>query len=131
MHQIQDVKEEAYVEEHSAGGSRISNDMQESMECVNDIEVEDVNCFGLVYTWIKSPSKPETSILKKLDRAMVNSDFLDKYGKAPARFHPFLISDHSPVVLHIPNSIDKKKKSFIVSNFIVDKSQFKDVVKRI
>ncbi|GKC09099.1 hypothetical protein Tco_1000709, partial [Tanacetum coccineum] len=30
------------------------------VDCVNDIEVEDVNCSRLLFTWIKSPSKPET-----------------------------------------------------------------------
>nr|GEW30868.1 RNA-directed DNA polymerase, eukaryota, reverse transcriptase zinc-binding domain protein [Tanacetum cinerariifolium] len=99
------------LEEHSAGGSRINRDMQEFREYVHDIEVDDINCTGLFYTWIKSPSKPKTSILKKLDRAMVNFDFIDIYGSAYARFHLFLISDHSPVVVHLPNTLEKKKKN--------------------
>ncbi|GKB20366.1 RNA-directed DNA polymerase, eukaryota, reverse transcriptase zinc-binding domain protein, partial [Tanacetum coccineum] len=93
------------IEEHSAGGSRSSGDMQDFMDCVNDIEVEDVNQSGLLFTWIKSPSKPDTSIMKKLDRFMINSEFLSRFGGSNARFHPFLISDHSPVVMHIPNSL--------------------------
>nr|GEW06639.1 reverse transcriptase domain-containing protein [Tanacetum cinerariifolium] len=84
--------------------------MQEFREYIHDIEVDDINCTGLFYTWIKSPSKPETSILKKLDRAMVNFDFIAIYGSAYARFHLFLISDHSPVVVHLPNTLEKKKK---------------------
>ncbi|GKD98234.1 RNA-directed DNA polymerase, eukaryota, reverse transcriptase zinc-binding domain protein [Tanacetum coccineum] len=56
------------IEEHSTGGSRSSGDMQDFVDCVNDIEVEDVNQAGLFFTWIKSPSKPVTSIMKKLDR---------------------------------------------------------------
>ncbi|GJT35154.1 RNA-directed DNA polymerase, eukaryota, reverse transcriptase zinc-binding domain protein [Tanacetum coccineum] len=58
---------------------------------------------------IKSPSKPETSILKKLDRVMVNSEFIDKFGDVHACFHPFLISNHNPMVLHIPNTLEKKR----------------------
>ncbi|GKC30129.1 RNA-directed DNA polymerase, eukaryota, reverse transcriptase zinc-binding domain protein, partial [Tanacetum coccineum] len=116
------------LEEHSAGGSIVHSDMQEFGDCVNDIEVEDVNSTGLFYTWIKSPSKPETSILKKLDRVMVNSDFIDHYGNANARFLPFLTSDHNPVVLHIPNTLEKKKKSFRFSNFVPDKEEFIDVL---
>ncbi|GJV98289.1 RNA-directed DNA polymerase, eukaryota, reverse transcriptase zinc-binding domain protein [Tanacetum coccineum] len=118
------------MEEHSAGGSKINRDMQDFRDCVNDIEMEDINSSGLFFTWIKSPSKPDTSIFKKLNRAMVNSEFLDKYRDAHARFLPFLISDHSPVVLHIPNSLDKKKKSFRFSNFVADKPDFLDVVKK-
>ncbi|GJY46690.1 hypothetical protein Tco_0435753 [Tanacetum coccineum] len=97
------------------------------VDCVNDIEVEDVNCSRLLFTWIKSPYKPETSIMKKLDRVMANFEFLDKYGGGHARFHYFLISYHCPVVMHIPNSLEGKKKSFRFSNFIADKKEFTNV----
>ncbi|GJZ17125.1 RNA-directed DNA polymerase, eukaryota, reverse transcriptase zinc-binding domain protein [Tanacetum coccineum] len=118
------------VEEHSAGGSKINEDMHDFKDCINDIKVEDINSCGLFYTWIKSPSMPATSILKKLDRVMINTEFLDKYGDAYARFLPFLISDHSPVMLHIPNSLDKNKKSFRFSNFVANKPDFLEVVKK-
>ncbi|GKA68338.1 reverse transcriptase domain, reverse transcriptase zinc-binding domain protein, partial [Tanacetum coccineum] len=85
------------LEEHSAGGSKINGDMQAFRDCVNDIEVEDINSSGLFFTWIKSPLKPETSVLKKLDRVMISTEFIDKYGDAYASFLPFLIFDHSPV----------------------------------
>ncbi|GJT83821.1 RNA-directed DNA polymerase, eukaryota, reverse transcriptase zinc-binding domain protein [Tanacetum coccineum] len=117
------------IEEHSASGSRSSGDMQDFVDCVNDIEVEDVNQAGLFFTWIKSPSKPVTSIMKKLDRVMINFEFLEKFGGSSARFHPFLISDHSSVVIHIPNSLEGGKKAFRFSNFIADKEEFNEVVK--
>ncbi|GJS31679.1 RNA-directed DNA polymerase, eukaryota, reverse transcriptase zinc-binding domain protein [Tanacetum coccineum] len=77
----------------------------------------------------KSPSKPETSIVKKLDMVMINVDFISKYGDAFIRFLPFFISDHSPVILHLPSTLDKKKKAFKFSNFVADKEEFIDVVK--
>ncbi|GKD52859.1 metallophosphoesterase 1-like protein isoform X1, partial [Tanacetum coccineum] len=118
------------VEEHSAGGSKINEDMHDFKDCINDIKVEDINSCGMFYTWIKSPSMPAISILKKLDRVMINTEFLDKYGDAYARFLPFLISDHSHVMLHIPNSLDKNKKSFRFSNFVANKPDFLEVVKK-
>ncbi|GJW05389.1 RNA-directed DNA polymerase, eukaryota, reverse transcriptase zinc-binding domain protein [Tanacetum coccineum] len=118
------------IEEHSAGGSRSSRDMQDFMDCVNDIKVEDVNQSGLLFTWIKSPSKPDTSIMKKLDRVMINFEFLSRFSGSNARFHPFLISDHIRVVMHIPNSLKGVKKAFRFSNFITDKVEFSDVVKQ-
>ncbi|GJZ52411.1 RNA-directed DNA polymerase, eukaryota, reverse transcriptase zinc-binding domain protein [Tanacetum coccineum] len=94
------------------------------------LKVEEHSTGGLQFTWIKSHSKPETSIMKKLDRVMANSDFLDKYGGGLARFHPFLISDHSPIMMHIPNPLERKNKSFRFSNFIADNNEFIYVVKR-
>ncbi|GJS11308.1 RNA-directed DNA polymerase, eukaryota, reverse transcriptase zinc-binding domain protein [Tanacetum coccineum] len=70
------------LDEHSAGKSIISSDMQDFINCVNNIEVEDVCWFGMHFTWIKSPSNPATSILKKLDRVMANEDFIAKYNQA-------------------------------------------------
>ncbi|GJY98183.1 RNA-directed DNA polymerase, eukaryota, reverse transcriptase zinc-binding domain protein [Tanacetum coccineum] len=63
------------IEKHYAGKSTISNDMQEFLDCVNNIRVEDLCMSGMFYTWIKSPSSPNTSILKKLDRVMANDEF--------------------------------------------------------
>ncbi|GJS17932.1 RNA-directed DNA polymerase, eukaryota, reverse transcriptase zinc-binding domain protein [Tanacetum coccineum] len=68
------------IKEHSARGSRSTGDMHDFVECVNDIEVEEVNQSGFIFTWIKSPSKPKTSIIKKLDRVLINSDFLGSFG---------------------------------------------------
>ncbi|GJY87171.1 RNA-directed DNA polymerase, eukaryota, reverse transcriptase zinc-binding domain protein [Tanacetum coccineum] len=42
---------------------------------------------------IKSPSSPDTSILKKLDRVMENDEFTSKYNNAHVVFHPFIVSD--------------------------------------
>ncbi|PWA35906.1 DUF4283 domain-containing protein [Artemisia annua] len=56
--------------EHSAVGSIITNDMQYFVDCVNEVEMEDLCSSGVFYTWIKSPLNPQNSILKKLDRAM-------------------------------------------------------------
>ncbi|GJS44768.1 putative reverse transcriptase domain-containing protein [Tanacetum coccineum] len=69
-------------DEHSAGKSLISSDMQDFINCVNNIEVDDVCWSGMHFTWIKSPANPATSILKKLDRVMVNEDFIAKYNQA-------------------------------------------------
>ncbi|GJY81765.1 RNA-directed DNA polymerase, eukaryota, reverse transcriptase zinc-binding domain protein [Tanacetum coccineum] len=65
--------------EHSAGGSAITSHMQDLIDCVNEVEVEDLCSTGLFYTWIKSPLNPTNNILKKLDRAMVNEEFMGSF----------------------------------------------------
>ncbi|GJZ06098.1 RNA-directed DNA polymerase, eukaryota, reverse transcriptase zinc-binding domain protein [Tanacetum coccineum] len=63
--------------EHSAGSAHMSSDTMEINDCVNQIEVDDLCCFGLYFTWTKNLHKVKkgnvTGILKKLDRVM---DFL-------------------------------------------------------
>ncbi|GJW97791.1 RNA-directed DNA polymerase, eukaryota, reverse transcriptase zinc-binding domain protein [Tanacetum coccineum] len=118
------------LSEHIAGKSTIDNDMNEFIDCMNTIEVEDVCKTGMHYTWIKSPSKPHTSIMKKLDRIMANEQLLDEYNQAYAIFHPFLVSDHSSAVIILPQAMYRKKNSFKFTNFMADKEEFSSIVKK-
>ncbi|GJU59398.1 RNA-directed DNA polymerase, eukaryota, reverse transcriptase zinc-binding domain protein [Tanacetum coccineum] len=68
------------IDEHSASGSFITQDMQEFSDYINNIDVEDICYSGLHYTWIKSPKNPQTSVLKHLDRVMINDDFMIEYS---------------------------------------------------
>ncbi|GJZ75432.1 RNA-directed DNA polymerase, eukaryota, reverse transcriptase zinc-binding domain protein [Tanacetum coccineum] len=94
------------IEEHYARKSTISNDMQEFLDCVNNIGVEDLCMSGMFYTWIKSPSSPNTSILKKLDRVMENDEFTSKFKNAREKviqvcqFH-LRKSDFLPIVASV------------------------------
>ena len=59
---------------------------------------------------------------------MINEDFLEKFGKAHGVFLPYVISDHSPAVLVLPDGLHKKKRSFRFVNYVADKSEFMKVV---
>ncbi|GJY24734.1 RNA-directed DNA polymerase, eukaryota, reverse transcriptase zinc-binding domain protein [Tanacetum coccineum] len=79
--------------EHSAGGSFMSNDMLEFNKCVNSIEVEDICSSSFHFTWTKSLKNPNSSIMKKLDRMMINEEFIQQFWSAYGIFLPFVISD--------------------------------------
>ncbi|GJV92190.1 RNA-directed DNA polymerase, eukaryota, reverse transcriptase zinc-binding domain protein [Tanacetum coccineum] len=96
------------VEEHSNGSSTITNEMNEFLEVIKDIEVEDILSSGFHYTWTKSRMNPKCKTLKKLDRIMINEDFMEKFPSSHGIFLPYLISDHSPVVLKIPKGMKAK-----------------------
>ncbi|GJZ02226.1 hypothetical protein Tco_0520187 [Tanacetum coccineum] len=42
-----------------------------------------------------------------------------------------MISDHSPIILRIPNGVQKRESSFRFSNFITDKEEFLPTVKSV
>ncbi|GJR54008.1 kinase-like domain, phloem protein 2-like protein [Tanacetum coccineum] len=121
--------------EHLAGSSSMSSDMYDFRDCVNNIEVEDLVSSGLFFTWTKNLFKVKagdsSGVLKKLDTIMGDEDFIDKFPHAHAMFLPYLISDHSPNVLIIPNVIEKKRKTFKFANFTADKKEFIPTVSRI
>ncbi|GKE63230.1 RNA-directed DNA polymerase, eukaryota, reverse transcriptase zinc-binding domain protein [Tanacetum coccineum] len=92
--------------EHSIGSSTMSSDMKDFQRCVNTIEVEDINSSGLFYTWTRNLYKTknggQTGILKNLDKIMGNEDFSNR---SYAMFLPYIISDHCPFILVIPNEM--------------------------
>ncbi|GJY40805.1 RNA-directed DNA polymerase, eukaryota, reverse transcriptase zinc-binding domain protein [Tanacetum coccineum] len=94
--------------QHSCGSSNISTDMMEFHDCLNTIEVEDLCCSGLHFTWTKNLHKARmgimTGVLKKLDIILSNEGFIKDFPQAHAKFLPYLISDHTPAILCIPSN---------------------------
>ncbi|GJR51139.1 RNA-directed DNA polymerase, eukaryota, reverse transcriptase zinc-binding domain protein [Tanacetum coccineum] len=112
------------VSEHSNGSVIPSSEMSEFQDCVNNIEVGDLHSEGFHYTWTKSLKNPKCKTLKKLDRVMVNENFMDKFQQAHEIFLLYMIPDHSSIIVRIPNGVQKRKSSFRFSNFITDKKEF-------
>ncbi|GKD71308.1 ribonuclease H-like domain-containing protein, partial [Tanacetum coccineum] len=117
------------INENTNGVNIRCKGMKEFRECVENLEVEDINMCGLFYTWIQRISNPKLGILKKLDRVMGNSQFISVYPASYANFMPYLSSDHYLAVLIIPNVVRSKPRSFRFMNFLADKSDFLKVVK--
>ncbi|GJX33460.1 RNA-directed DNA polymerase, eukaryota, reverse transcriptase zinc-binding domain protein [Tanacetum coccineum] len=115
------------IEDHSSGGYEPNVAMRDFKECVQAMEVADVNSTGLHFTWNQKP-KGSNGILKKIDRIMGNLKFNDDFLGSFAIFQPYRISDHSPCVLRIPMVTKPKPKPFKFSNFLVYKEGFREIV---
>nr|GEW93623.1 hypothetical protein [Tanacetum cinerariifolium] len=98
-----------FVEDTSMRSSSLGVTMREFKECVENMEVMDVQRTGLQYTW-NQKLKGKDGILRKLDWVLANLKFLDVFMGAHAVFKPYRISDHSPVVLSIPSVVKVVKK---------------------
>ncbi|GKC12333.1 RNA-directed DNA polymerase, eukaryota, reverse transcriptase zinc-binding domain protein [Tanacetum coccineum] len=86
------------VSEHSNRSVNPFSEMTEFQDCINGIEVEDLHSEGFLYAWTKSLKNQKCRTLKKLDRVMVNEDFMEKYQHAHGVFLPYMVSDHSPII---------------------------------
>nr|GEX06109.1 hypothetical protein [Tanacetum cinerariifolium] len=84
-----------FLEQSTAGSSRLDITMREFKACVDDIEVLDVQNSGLQFT-SNQKLKGADGIIKKLDRIMANMDFISGFMGAHAIFKPYRNSDHSP-----------------------------------
>nr|KAJ0187106.1 hypothetical protein LSAT_V11C900454800 [Lactuca sativa] len=85
--------------------------MVEFNDCMNHIEVQDINRSGLHYTWNQRPNGL-IGVLKKLDRVLGNFKFIEDYPDVFANFQPYKCSDHSPMIIKFP-----VKKKFRVRPF--------------
>ncbi|GKC82657.1 reverse transcriptase domain, reverse transcriptase zinc-binding domain protein, partial [Tanacetum coccineum] len=116
-----------FLHDSSAGNSNIYISMREFKECVEDIEVMDVQNSGLQFTWSQKP-KGSSGLLKKIDRIMANLKFNDIFAGAHAIFKPYRISDHASSILNIPTVTKPKPKPFKFYNIITSHVYFKQVV---
>ncbi|XP_022007434.1 uncharacterized protein LOC110906639 [Helianthus annuus] len=115
------------IEDNSMGSSSISTGMRDFQECVDNIEVVDINRMGIHFTWSQKP-KNGVGLLKKLDRVMGNMNFIAEFPKSVAIFKPYRLSDHCPCILLFPNATRLKPRSFKFANFLVFKPEFQEIV---
>ncbi|GJW60133.1 putative RNA-directed DNA polymerase [Tanacetum coccineum] len=123
-----DFNASLFVEDTSMGSSALDITMREFKECVETMEVMDVQRTGLQFTWNQKP-KGKDGMLRKLDRVLANLEFLDSFVGAHAVFKPYRISDHSPSVLSIPSRVKEKPKPFKFFNVVLLDDRFKDMVR--
>ena len=74
----------------------------------------DLRYIGEQFTWSNRRYNREDFSQRKLDRALVNQEWLDKFSDSFAHFQALGISDHSPIVVHV-KSTPKKKEGLLNS----------------
>jgi hypothetical protein len=100
------------------------HDMDDFRNCVESLELDDIDSKGMFYTWIQKRLDPKSGILKKLDRVLSNSSFISCYDSCFAEFLPYLSSDHCPVILNYSLAKPVKPRSFRFANFLAEKDSF-------
>nr|GEZ95738.1 hypothetical protein [Tanacetum cinerariifolium] len=91
-----------FIEDTYYGSPKMNILMREFSECVEKVEVSDVNSAGLHYSWTQKP-KVDMGILKKIDRVMGNISFSNEYPGSVVRLRNELEEVH--------NALDKNPSS--------------------
>lgn len=88
-----------HAEHSSPAVDHLTSDMLELRDFMMDLGVEDLRFQGNANTWTnKCPVSPVT---KKLDRALVNHQWIRNFPNSIATFLPHLFSDHSPCLIDL------------------------------
>ncbi|XP_074277563.1 uncharacterized protein LOC141601198 [Silene latifolia] len=93
------------------GGSTTDAEMEHFQECVSLCCMEDLAATGALFTW-SNKQEPGDRVYSGLDRAMGNTEWIDKFGDLVPHFHPEGLFYHCPCTL-----VDRKtnlggKRSF-------------------
>ncbi|KAK3230002.1 hypothetical protein Dsin_001883 [Dipteronia sinensis] len=99
-----------------------------SSDCLQSLKIDDLRFSGFLHTWCNKRSNG--CISKKLDRVLVNNDWLVKFENSEEIFLPPSISNHCPSVVKLGLQGIKKNRPFKIFNFLIDRADFLPLVYR-
>ncbi|XP_059626612.1 uncharacterized protein LOC132269441 [Cornus florida] len=105
-----------HVNDSFGGALRWTTGMQDFKECLDRNGLEDMRFTGVFHTW-SNRSYGGANITRKLDRVLVNFNFISLFPQAECEFLPQGISDHSPMVVRFGELTPKRNIPFRFFNF--------------
>lgn len=103
--------------------------MRQFQEVVTDCSVTDLAYTGAIYTWWNK--RTEDPIGKKLDRALVNGEWLSRYPQSFAHFEAGGISDHARCLIRTTGPVNETRKPFRFFNCLAEHQEFLPIVKEV
>ena len=69
-------------------------------EFIDECQLLELESYGLPYTWFNKRNS-SSSIFKKLDRVLINDQWIYSFRDARVENLPIIGPDHGPIVLHL------------------------------
>ncbi|XP_021717262.1 uncharacterized protein LOC110685110 [Chenopodium quinoa] len=93
------------------------------MQCIDDLALVEIKSKGAPYFWCnKAHTGPRT--FTRIDRGLVNQEWLNLYGHVEAIFLPPSLTDHSPIALDILHFQPGKGRPFRFLKCLADHDSF-------
>ncbi|XP_074318712.1 uncharacterized protein LOC141655535 [Silene latifolia] len=108
-------------------------DMDEFLDCISICGVADIGATSAYFTWTNKQD-PSTRVFSRLDRFMVNQEWMNQFPNMMAHFHPEGLFDHCPCTWqkHYPGhkmfNVIKKLKALKPALKRLNKECYADVV---
>ncbi|XP_074318715.1 uncharacterized protein LOC141655539 [Silene latifolia] len=104
--------------------------MDDFQQCVNECGVSDCPAIGSLYTWTNK-QEPASTVFSRLDRMLVNDEWLKDNPLAYAHFYSEGVFDHTPCVVQDQNNMEKPRRAFKYYNMWSQALEFKDCVRQV
>lgn len=111
----------------SSGGSRVTRGMEEFRSCTLNSSISDLPFRGNHYTWWNNQER--NPFAKKIDRILVNDNWLLSFPLSYGIFGSMEFSDHYPSCINIGNQTGGKNKPFRMSNFLMYHAEFLETIR--
>ena len=100
--------------------------MTDFQECLQQSEIFDLAFRGCFFTWSnKSPTSPRT---RKLDRALINEAWIEKFPNSLAIFDDPGSSDHSPCIVQFGIDPPRRTTRFTFFTFFTSHPNYKELL---
>ena len=106
---IGDFNEIIGLLEKEGGRIRPKRQMELFLEVINFYALRDLGFVGPKFTWLFQ-QRDGFQIRERLDRALGSTDWLDLFPRATLHHLSSLVSDHSPLSLHLQNRLVREVK---------------------
>lgn len=100
--------------------------MRQFQEVVTDVGLLDLSYSGAQFTWWNK--RGADSIGKKLDRALVNGDWLQVFPQAFVTFETGGVSDHARCLIRLKQHEEQNRRPFKFFNFLTEHEDFVECI---
>ncbi|XP_074276997.1 uncharacterized protein LOC141600652 [Silene latifolia] len=112
------------------GGNSSIEEMEDFKNCVDECEVADCPASGSYYTW-NNKQEVQARVYSRLDRVLVNHNWLNDNGSVYAHFYCEGIFDHTPCVIQSVIDGTKNRRHFKYYNMWSRSEDFQSCVKHV
>lgn len=117
------------LEEMEGGSVAFTKGVLEFKDFLDEAWLCDLKFTGQLLTWWdSSKSKP---IFRKLDRVLVNEDWLNNFSSSRVQFLPRGLSDHCPALVYTGSFTEKIFKPFQFFQHIIAAPNFYNIVREV
>ncbi|XP_074305596.1 uncharacterized protein LOC141640814 [Silene latifolia] len=102
-------------------------DMEAFVDCLADCGMTDIHATGAYFTWTNKQD-PNHRKYSRLDRFLINQDWLDEFPDMNAHFHPEGIMDHTPCIVRNTRLDGRRNTSFKYFNMWGSAPEFLEIV---
>ncbi|XP_074297473.1 uncharacterized protein LOC141628200 [Silene latifolia] len=81
------------------------------LDCSHDCKIIDMKAVGSFFTW-NNKQEVATGVYSRIDRTLINDEWLDAFPDAYAQFMTEGTFDHCPCVIHLDGTLRRKRAAF-------------------